>query len=131
LSLAAFPTLFVELDGSPVSVAEQVDTVRGIFSDAGGMDVDFASSADERSRLWRARHQMHYALLAQRPGSKSWSTDACVPISKLPECVAAISADIEGAPFPVSLVGHVGDGNFHLGFLLDTGMTVKWRRRRC
>jgi D-lactate dehydrogenase (cytochrome) len=90
-----------------------------ILADYAGTAISFATTAEERNRLWRARHQMHYALLAQRPGAKAWGTDVCVPISALPRCIARIAADIEAAPFPISLLGHVGDGNFHLGLLID------------
>ncbi|MDI6028927.1 FAD-linked oxidase C-terminal domain-containing protein [Corticibacterium sp. UT-5YL-CI-8] len=120
LSLTVAPTLFVELHGTQAGVADQANWLSATFSDHGGHDIAFATSADERNRLWRARHQMHFALLAQRPGARAWGTDVCVPISRLAECIAAVADDIAAAPFPVSLLGHVGDGNFHLGFLLDT-----------
>lgn len=119
MSLAVAPTLFVELTGSKASVAEQVSIVGEIFADHGGNAIAFATTADERSRIWQARHQMHYALLAQRPGARPWGTDVCVPISALPRCIADIEPDIRAAPFPISLLGHVGDGNFHLGLLID------------
>lgn len=117
--LPVAPTLFVELHGTPSGVSDQTAELIDIFTAHEGGEISFATSEQERNRLWRARHHMHYALLAQRPGAKAWGTDVCVPIGSLAECIARIMPDVEAAPFPVSLLGHVGDGNFHLGLLID------------
>lgn len=120
LSYPETPTLFFEFHGSPAGVAEQAETVRDIALSHGGDAWQWATSLEERGRLWQARHELHYATLAMRPGAKIWGTDACVPISRLAECILEARRDIEDAPFFVSAIGHVGDGNFHLSFLIDT-----------
>jgi D-lactate dehydrogenase (cytochrome) len=125
LDLRAAPTLFVELGGTPAAVKEQADVVAEIFAGHGCDSVAFATDPEARTRLWRARHQMHYALLAVRPGCRSWATDVCVPISSLAYCIDEISLDTAKAKFPVSLVGHAGDGNFHMGFLIDPSSEVE------
>ena len=113
------PTLFFEFHGSEASVAEQAETVKSIAADHGGDDFRWATTAEERSRLWQARHDAYYAALALRPGSKGWATDVCVPISRLAECIAETKRDLAGSLIPSALVGHVGDGNFHLVFMID------------
>jgi D-lactate dehydrogenase (cytochrome) len=113
------PTLFLEFSGAPAAVAEQVRTVEAISSEMGGGEFRWARDHETRSRLWRARHQTHYAILARRPGGKIMPTDVCVPISRLVECVMATKEDISKAPFFITLNGHAGDGNFHLGLLID------------
>ena len=113
------PTLFFEFHGSPAGVAEQSQTVKVIASDHGGDDFRWATTAEERSRLWQARHDAYYAALALRPGSKGWATDVCVPISRLAECIRQTKQDLAGSSIPSALVGHVGDGNFHLVFMID------------
>ncbi|MEZ5905270.1 MAG: FAD-linked oxidase C-terminal domain-containing protein [Geminicoccaceae bacterium] len=74
---------------------------------------------EERNALWQARHDLHYATLAMRPGAKVWGTDVCVPISALGECIREARRDAAEAPFFVTTLGHVGDGNFHMGYLID------------
>jgi D-lactate dehydrogenase (cytochrome) len=113
------PTLFFEFHGSPAGVAEQVETVKAIAAEHGGDDFRWAITPEERSRLWQARHDAYYAALALRPGSKGWPTDVCVPISRLAECIAATKADLAQSSIPSALAGHVGDGNFHLIFIID------------
>jgi D-lactate dehydrogenase (cytochrome) len=113
------PTLFFEFHGSPRGVAEQVDTVKGIAAEHGGSDFRWATTPEERSKLWQARHDAYYAALALRPGSKGWPTDVCVPISRLAECIAETKRDLSQSPIPSALAGHVGDGNFHLIFIID------------
>ena len=113
------PTLFFEFHGSPAGVAEQAETVKAIASEHGGDDFHWATTSEERSKLWQARHDAYYAALALRPGSKGWATDVCVPISRLAECITETKRDLAQSPLPYALVGHVGDGNFHLVFMID------------
>jgi D-lactate dehydrogenase (cytochrome) len=113
------PTLFFEFHGSPAGVAEQSAVVKAIADDYGGADFCWSTTAEERSRLWQARHDAYYAALASRPGSKGWATDVCVPISRLAECIAETKKDLARSTIPSALVGHVGDGNFHLVFMID------------
>ena len=113
------PTLFFEFHGSPAGVAEQAETVNAIASEHGGDDFRWATTSEERSKLWQARHDAYYAALALRPGSKGWATDVCVPISRLAECISETKTDLAQSPLPYALVGHVGDGNFHLVFMID------------
>src|SRR5215469_1377479 len=113
------PTLFFEFHGTTAGVAEQVELVKEIARDHGGDDFRWASSQEERSKLWQARHDAYYAALALRPGSKGWATDVCVPISRLAECIAETKIDLAQSSIPSALAGHVGDGNFHLIFMID------------
>jgi D-lactate dehydrogenase (cytochrome) len=113
------PTLFFEFHGTNAGVAEQVEQVKAIAGDYGGDDFRWASNHEERSKLWQARHDAYYAALALRPGSKGWPTDVCVPISRLAECIAETKADLAQSSIPSALAGHVGDGNFHLIFMID------------
>ncbi|HKR87076.1 MAG TPA: FAD-linked oxidase C-terminal domain-containing protein [Phenylobacterium sp.] len=119
LDYAEVTTLFFEFHGSERSVQEQVETVAAIAAENGGGEFRWASSQEERSRLWKARHQAYYAALALRPGAVGWPTDVCVPISRLAECIEATKADLARASIPAPIVGHVGDGNFHVVFILD------------
>ncbi|SDG35006.1 FAD-binding oxidoreductase [Roseospirillum parvum] len=119
LSYAEAPTLFFEFHGSPAHVAEQAETVKALAGEHGGADFAWASQPEERSRLWQARHDAYYASLALRPGSKGWPTDVCVPISRLAQCITETEADLKDCSVPYALVGHVGDGNFHLVFMVD------------
>ena len=113
------PTLFFEFHGTAAGVAEQVETVKAIAAEQDGDDFRWATSPEERSRLWQARHDAYYAALALRPGSKGWPTDVCVPISRLAECIAETKRDLAQSSIPSALAGHVGDGNFHLIFMID------------
>jgi D-lactate dehydrogenase (cytochrome) len=113
------PTLFFEFHGTPGGVAEQAEMVKAIASEHGGDDFRWATTPQERSKLWQARHDAYYAALALRPGSKGLATDVCVPISRLAECISETKRDLAQSPIPYALVGHVGDGNFHLVFMLD------------
>jgi D-lactate dehydrogenase (cytochrome) len=113
------PTLFFEFHGTTAGVAEQIGLVEAIASENGGEDFRWASSQEERSKLWQARHDAYYAALALRPGSKGWATDVCVPISRLAECIAETKIDLAQSSIPSALAGHVGDGNFHLIFMID------------
>jgi D-lactate dehydrogenase (cytochrome) len=119
-SYACAPTLFFEFHGdSHQHVTAQAETVQALAADHGGLGFAWATKLEDRERLWKARHDALYAALALRPGSRAWTTDVCVPISRLAECVMETKRDHEGAPFPVCLVGHAGDGNFHLLYVLD------------
>src|SRR5579875_527703 len=113
------PTLFFEFHGSPAGVAEQAEAVRAIVGELGGSDFRWAVTPEERSKLWQARHDAYYAALALRPGAKGWATDVCVPISRLAECIRETKRDLAQSSIPSALVGHVGDGNFHLVFMID------------
>jgi D-lactate dehydrogenase (cytochrome) len=113
------PTLFFEFHGSPSAVEEQSATVKSIAGEHGGDDFRWSTTAEERAKLWRARHDAYYAALASRPGSKGWATDVCVPISRLAECIRETKKDLSESSIPSALVGHVGDGNFHLVFMID------------
>src|SRR5580698_7867674 len=113
------PTLFFEFHGTAAGVAEQVELVKDIAAEHGGDDFRWATSQEERSKLWQARHDAYYAALALRPGSKGWATDVCVPISRLADCMAETKIDLAQSSLPSALAGHVGDGNFHLIFMLD------------
>jgi D-lactate dehydrogenase (cytochrome) len=113
------PTLFFEFHGTTAGVAEQVELVKDIAAEHGADDFRWATSQEERSKLWQARHDAYYAALALRPGSKGWATDVCVPISRLAECIVETKADLAKSSIPSALAGHVGDGNFHLIFMID------------
>jgi D-lactate dehydrogenase (cytochrome) len=119
LDYQAAPTLFFEFHGTPASVREQVETVQKIATDFGGDNFRTAESTEDRNALWQARHDALYAALALKPGARAWSTDLCVPISSLGLCIAETRADIEASPLTATILGHVGDGNFHVIFLLD------------
>ena len=114
------PTLFFEFHGdSDQQVAGQAEAVQAIAAENGGHQFEWATRLEDRERLWQARHNAHYAGLALRHGCRSWATDVCVPISQLAECVVETKRDHEHASFPTCLVGHAGDGNFHVMYLLD------------
>ncbi len=113
------PTLFLEFHGSKASVAEQAETVQMIATENGAGDFQWATRTEDRNRLWQARHDAAYAALALRTGAKMWATDVCVPISRLAECILETQQDISESFLMAPLVGHVGDGNFHLVFLFD------------
>ena len=112
-------TLFFEFHGSESGVREQVETVQAIAGEHGANDFQWASRPEDRSKLWQARHDAYFASLQLRPGCRGISTDVCVPISRLAECILETHKDIAKATMPITLVGHVGDGNFHLLFLID------------
>ena len=113
------PTLFFEFHGTENSVAEQVEQVQSIAGELGGTDFSWARKAEDRSKLWQARHDAYYAALALRPGCKGIATDVCVPISRLAECILETQVDIRDSGLIAPIVGHVGDGNFHLVLCVD------------
>jgi D-lactate dehydrogenase (cytochrome) len=113
------PTVFFEFHGSKASVVEQAEAVQAIAREHGGMDFVWATRPEERTQLWQARHDAYFACLQIRPGTRAVSTDVCVPISRLAECVSETMADVKNYINPVPLLGHIGDGNFHLILLVD------------
>jgi len=119
LSLREAPMLFCEFHGTAASVAEQARTVQEIAKELGGLDFEWATQQEDRTRLWQARHDAYLACRQLRPGNRAFSTDVCVPISRLAECIAESNEDIAKASIPIALFGHVGDGNFHLVVLID------------
>jgi D-lactate dehydrogenase (cytochrome) len=111
------PTLFYEFHGTEAGVAEQTATVAGLAASHGGGAFRWAQKTEERNRLWKARHAAYYAALALQPGAHSMVADVCVPISRLAECVLAAQQDSRAAGLLAPIVGHVGDGNFHVTYL--------------
>jgi len=122
------PTLFFEFHGSTRGVEEHAETVGGICGELGGGDFRWATLQEDRSKLWQARHDAYYACLALRPGARGWPTDVCVPISRLAECLLETRRDVDEAGLLAPIVGHVGDGNFHLVFVLDPDDSEEWTR---
>jgi len=118
LTLPENPMLLMEFHGSPSGVAEQIETVKELATEWGGSDFSWADTPEERNKLWTARHNAYFAGLQARPGCRAISTDTCVPISQLAECVTHTVAEAEAAGVQYFLVGHVGDGNFHMGSLI-------------
>jgi D-lactate dehydrogenase (cytochrome) len=117
---AVADTLLFEFHGdSDRDVSEQAQIVEALAAERGGRGFEWATKLEDRERLWHARHNVHFAALALRPGCRSMATDVCVPISRLADCVVETKADHVNVPFPVCLVGHAGDGNFHVIYLLD------------
>ena len=112
-------TLFVEFHGTENGVKEQAEIVQSIAAEHGGGEFKWATKPEERSHLWTARHDVTYANKALRPGCEIWATDVCVPISRLAECILETKKDLKESFLIAPLVGHVGDGNFHLGFLIN------------
>ncbi len=119
LALREEPLLLMEFHGSPAGVQEQAETVQAIAQEFGGNAFEWATTPEERTRLWTARHNAYFAAVQSRPGCKAISTDTCVPISRLADCLLDSVAEADASGIPYFLVGHVGDGNFHFGYLLD------------
>jgi D-lactate dehydrogenase (cytochrome) len=117
--LQAAPTLFFEFHGTEAGVREQAEQVQAIAREHGGADFRWATLQEDRNRLWQARHDAYYAAIALRPGCRGWATDVCVPISRLAECITLTERDVAESGLLAPIVGHVGDGNFHLLFLID------------
>jgi D-lactate dehydrogenase (cytochrome) len=115
------PTLFFEFHGtSEAAVSDHARMVEEIASEHGALGFRWAATLEDRTTLWQARHNALYATMASRPGSKAWTSDVCVPISALAECIKDTQADLRASNIVAPLVGHAGDGNFHLIFLLDS-----------
>jgi D-lactate dehydrogenase (cytochrome) len=119
LTLPETPMLFLEFHGSETSVAEQSQRFGEIAAELGGGPFDWATKAEDRSRLWQARHDAYWAVMGMRPGIRALSTDVCVPISRLAECVTQSQRDLKESRLVAPVVGHVGDGNFHMLLLID------------
>ena len=123
LNLREEPMLLMEFHGSPTSVKEQAELVQELASGHGGTAFEWASTPEERTRLWTARHNAYFAAVQSRPGCKAISTDTCVPISRLADCLLESVTEADASGIPYFLVGHVGDGNFHFGYLIDPNST--------
>lgn len=125
LNLPERPTMFVEFHGSEASTAEQSALFAEIIADCAGSDFEWAADEEKRAELWQARHNAYWAACALRPGCEALVTDACVPISRLADCVEQTRVDIEAHGLLAPIVGHVGDGNFHTSVLIDPANTAE------
>lgn len=112
-------TLFFEFHGSPTYVEEQATTVKELASTNGGGEFKWSNLPEERSKLWKARHEAYYAAVNMRQGAVGWATDVCVPISRLAECITETKSELQQSSIPATILGHVGDGNFHVVFSID------------
>lgn len=121
LSLEVEDTLAFEFHGSPAYTREQIDQVAALVADNGGQDFDWATTPEDRNRLWKARHNAFYAVVSQRPNARGWSSDVCVPVSALGECILFTRELLVDCPVPAAILGHVGDGNYHVVFAIDPG----------
>ncbi len=119
LDLREEPLLLMEFHGSPSGVKEQAEAVQEIAAEFGGTAFEWATTPEERTRLWTARHNAYFAAIQSKPGCRAISTDTCVPISRLADCLLDSVAEADASGIPYFLVGHVGDGNFHFGYLID------------
>ncbi|MDG2467619.1 MAG: FAD-linked oxidase C-terminal domain-containing protein [Alphaproteobacteria bacterium] len=124
------PHLFLEFHGSQTSIEEQIDMFRMISADHGGSDFLWAKTTEDRNRLWAARHSAYYAGRALRPGASSLVTDCCVPLSALAPSIAAARELVVESGLMAPMVGHVGDGNFHLLILVDPDNADEWQRAK-
>jgi len=119
LGLPELPLLLFEFHGSAASVKEQAEAVQEIAREHGAQDFKWTSSPEERTRLWTARHNAYFACLQLKAGCRSFTTDVCVPISRLAECITETERDTAASTLPCPILGHVGDGNFHVAILAD------------
>jgi D-lactate dehydrogenase (cytochrome) len=119
LNLRPEPLLLMEFHGSPTGVKEQAELVQELATELGGTAFQWATTPEERTRLWTARHNAYFAAIQSKPGCRAISTDTCVPISRLADCLLDSVAEADASGIPYFLVGHVGDGNFHFGYLID------------
>ena len=119
LDLRELPMLLMEFHGGQAAIDEQVAFVQELATDAGGEEFQWAASPEERTRLWAARHNAYFASLQLKPGSRAVTTDVCVPISELAACIVATEADVQQAGLTATILGHVGDGNFHCAMMID------------
>ncbi|WP_404826347.1 FAD-binding oxidoreductase [Diaphorobacter aerolatus] len=122
LTLREEPLLLMEFHGSPAGVQEQAESVQELAKEWGGQSFEWATTPEERTRLWTARHNAYFAALQSRPGCRAISTDTCVPISRLADALLDSVQEADDSGIPYFLVGHVGDGNFHFGYLIDPGI---------
>ncbi|HZV20343.1 MAG TPA: FAD-linked oxidase C-terminal domain-containing protein, partial [Hyphomicrobiales bacterium] len=130
LNLPEVPTLFLEFHGTPAATEEQVEIFSTLAEENGGGPLKHASNADERAKLWQARHDVYWAQRGFMPGKSTYATDVCVPISNLAACVAETEQDIKELNLTVPIVGHVGDGNFHAVPLIDMNDPDEVRRAK-
>ena len=130
LTLPEVPTLFVEFHGSTEGVKEQVARFEEIARDNGATGFTFATKPEDRTKLWQARHDAAWASMVLRPGAKVTATDACVPISRMPECILETKQDLADSRLLGAMLGHVGDGNFHVALLIDGGDADEMRRAK-
>jgi D-lactate dehydrogenase (cytochrome) len=119
LTLREASTLFFEFHGTQAGVKEQAELVQEIAAQNAGQGFEWATHPEDRSRLWNARHNAYFAMLQLKPGCRAVTTDVCVPISRLAECVVETEQDLKASPLPCPIVGHAGDGNFHVAMLID------------
>jgi D-lactate dehydrogenase (cytochrome) len=119
INVPAAPTLWLEFHGTEAGVKEQAEFVQAVAAENGGEDFRWATDPAERKKIWQARHDAAYAAKALRQGCSIWATDVCVPISRLADCIVETQKDLETSFLPAPIVGHVGDGTFHLCFVLD------------
>jgi D-lactate dehydrogenase (cytochrome) len=129
-SLREEHTLFFEFHGTPQSVKEQSEAVEALARDNGGRAFEWSTSPEERAKLWHARHTAYWAAIAAHPGRKGFPTDVCVPISTLAECLMETMADRDRLGISAPLVGHVGDGNFHMLIMMDPQRADEVKRAR-
>jgi D-lactate dehydrogenase (cytochrome) len=127
LDLPESPALFLEFHGTPAGVAEQAEEFGSVAAEFGGDSFRWETREEDRARLWQARHDAYFAVKQLRPGASVFPTDVCVPISRLADCVMETQADLEELNIVAPLVGHVGDGNFHLSVLVDTNSAAEMR----
>jgi len=128
LGLAERPTLFLEFHGSSQGIAEQMELIQAIGEDNGAVEFRSAHATEDRNALWKARHHLLWAARAMVPGAQAWITDICVPISSLSSAIAAAQGMIEEADIFAPILGHVGDGNFHVFFILHPDDQLGWRK---
>nr|KAF6407087.1 lactate dehydrogenase D [Molossus molossus] len=128
LNCTVAPTLFLEFHGSKQALAEQLQRAEEITQYNGALNFSWAKEAEERNQLWAARHNAWYAALALRPGCKGYATDVCVPISRLPEILVQTKEDLQASGLTGTMVGHVGDGNFHCVLVVDPEDAEELRR---
>jgi D-lactate dehydrogenase (cytochrome) len=126
LALRETPMLLMEFHGSDAGVKEQATTVQNIAHEHGGEAFQWASTPEERSRLWAARHRAYFAGMASNPGCRTVTTDACVPISRLAEAIGESVREADASGLPYYIVGHVGDGNYHVAYLIDPKNAEQW-----
>jgi D-lactate dehydrogenase (cytochrome) len=125
LALREAPMLLMEFHGSEAGVAEQARTVQDAAREHGGEDFEWATTPEERTRLWTARHHAYFAALQLKPGCRTVTTDTCVPISRLADCIALAVSEADAAGLLYYIVGHVGDGNFHIAYLIDPAIPAE------
>jgi D-lactate dehydrogenase (cytochrome) len=126
LSLLERPMLLMEFHGSQTSVAEQAAAAEEIAKQNGGEEFRWTQLPEERTKLWSARHNAYFATMQLRPGCRVFSTDACVPISKLAQCIAETREDLSASGLIATVLGHVGDGNFHVSLVIDPASQPEW-----